>query len=409
MLKIFFSILFLFFASYICSVKSPAQQIPEPNQIVEQAWQGIKDTYFSPQFNLIKWEDLGKQIKEKKYSSVPEAYIGIQNLLVELNDPAVRFLTPQQTQFFFQEVTGAIHIGIGLAEMLSVDLNEKTGKITIVTPIPNTPAAKLGLKPNDVIVAIDGEKTDKMKLAEAVSKLRGAKDTFVKLTILRQGKNFDLKLKRETISPFTPAVFSELTEFQGKKIGYLAIYQFTQNSGNEAREAVADLIKKGAHTFVLDLRNNPGGAITAAQETSGIFLGQKPIALTVGKNGKTELVGIGEKLTDKPLAILINEGTASAAELVAVGLQSQKRAKIIGTKTFGKALIHGLTSLADGSALVVTISHLETLEGKKILGEGITPDVLQPMKESPILLPEKVKPASIKDLQFMRGISLRQF
>lgn len=403
-MKLFIVILLLLSSLHICNTASFGSQ-DELNQIVEQAWQAVSENHFGATFNEIKWRKLRERLKAKKYASTAQAYAEIRSLLSRLDDPSVRFLTPEQTAAFLPEVTGASHIGVGLAEMLSVDVNERTGEIVVVTPIPHSPAARAGIKPADVLTEIDGVRTKNLSLAEIVSRLRGGQQgSDVKITLSRKGKSINISLRRELIPAINPAVEAELKEINGRRIGYIMLYQITETSGREVRQAVGALTEKSATSFILDLRNNPGGSLVAAREIAGVFLGSKPIALIADRKGKDKLTASGEMLTDKPLAVIVNEGTASAAELVALGLQSNNRAKIVGTKTFGKALIHGLNPLSDKSAIVVTTGHLLSLNGEELLGKGVTPDTLIEMNDSPVLNPANLKPASEVDKQFMRAI-----
>lgn len=166
-----------------------------------------------------------------------------------------------------------------------------------------------------------------------------------------------------------------------------------------------DLSKQGVDAFVLDLRNNPGGDVSAGKNIAGIFLGNKPIATVFGRGGKiTQMIAEGNKLTDKPLSVLVNRGTASMAEVLASGLQENQRAKIVGVTTFGKILIQSLENLPDKSALTIPIGKIRTLKGREILNKGITPNVIVDLNLSPILNSHKIEPTSQQDLQFQKAI-----
>jgi carboxyl-terminal processing protease len=259
---------------------------------------------------------------------------------------------------------------------------------------------RAGLKPGDIIEAIDGLSTEGLSLAESAAKLRGEAGGWVKLRVRRGGKIFDVNLRREIIPAITP-VRSSLKISRGKKFGYIALNQFTAESANQMREAVKDLLQKGAGGFLLDLRNNPGGLVNICQQIAGIFLGNKTVAFVSSKGTRQELVSTGEQMTDKPLVVIINEGSASAAEVLAAALQSNKRAALVGARTFGKGLLHFPRPLADGSALLVTAGKLLTPEGRDILNEGIPPEVAAP---SPVI--DSTKAASSNDVQYARALGI---
>jgi carboxyl-terminal processing protease len=374
--------------------------------LVDSAWTAINTQYLDATFNGVDWPGLRHELLAKDYFAKQEAYAAIDMMLKRLNDPATRFLTKEQFAAMLAEFSGGSLEGTGLIELLCVDINEQTKKLTVVTPLPNTPAAQIDLHPRDEIEAIDDVPTAGMSLADAMRRLRGSKGTLVKLTIRRQGKTFAVNLRREAIAPSSP-VQAFMREAQHQKIGYVALQQFTPSSGQEMRQAIAGLAKDGASGFVLDLRNNPGGFVPACQEVAGIFLGQKPIAKVLGRGSNlTDLSAQGEKLTDKPVVVLVNEGTASAAEVVAGVLQDEKRAIVVGTRTFGKGLVHDAQQLADSSALMITGGRLRTLKGRDILNDAIMPDEVVAAPESPILNPSRGEPASHQDVQYLRAVEI---
>lgn len=378
--------------------------------IVEEAWKAVTENFYDTTFNGNDWALVRQELLTREYPTKQEAYAAIHGMLARLNDPATRFLTPEQFTALIGDFSGQSHSGVGLLELLSIDLNEKTKKITIVTPIPDSPAARAGLRPGDQVEAIDGISTANLSLAEATAKLRGEKETPVKLSILRGSKKLNINLKREVIPPSAPAMRTLVREYGGSKIGYIALSQFTQTSGREMRKAVEELLQSGVDRFLLDLRNNPGGAVTACQEIAGIFLGQQSVGWTQGREGKsTELLArasVTDRLIDKPLVVLINQGSASAAEALAGALQSHRRAKLVGTKTFGKGLIHLPRPLPDGSALIITIGRLKTPSGRDLLNKAIEPDVAVESADSPALNPSRKIVATFQDAQYLSAIKL---
>lgn len=385
-------------------LSTPSRASADFAPLVQSAWQAIRDSYYSPSFDLKAWQKLKSRLVATRYASREEAHTAIRSLLAHLDDPAVRFLTEQQAAAFMNEVSGAAHSGVGLAELLSIDTHEITRQITIITPIPNSPAARAGLSPGDVIASINGASTDGMGLADVATRLRGDAGRDVRLQIVRGNDSLQVTLRREPIQ--LPIVHTRLKEVDGRKIGYLAIHQFTEAAGREARLGIERLLRQGAAAFVLDLRNNPGGALPPTFDAAAIFLGEKPIALLSTRDGTSELSARGDFVTDKPLAVLINEGSASAAEVLASALQSHGRATLVGTQTFGKGLVHGLETLSDQSALIITRGHVSTLDNREILVQGVKPDVPVSMEHSPILGFAPIEPASANDVQFQKAAVL---
>ena len=363
-------------------------------QLVDEAWQVVADNYVDGKFNSVDWQQVRTEISQ--YATSEAAYAAIRSMLRQLDNPATRFLTPEQFADFRAEDSGQTHIGVGLPEVLSLDINE-TRQLIIVTPLANTPAADAGIQPGDRVLAIDGVATEGMDLGAAAARLRGKEGSTVKLTLQRSNHIFETMLKREEIAPAVPAV--EVRRREGDQIGYIMLKQFTESSPEQMHDALVSL--SDADVLVLDLRNNPGGSPLAAGEIAGFFLGDVEIGKAIARVDLPPLRPSSSQMTQQPLAILVNEGTASAAELLASALQDYERATIIGTTTAGKGLIHSIHPLADGSALVVTLGYLYAPEGRD-LRAGIEPDVVV-RTASPLLDPAS-EPASDTDLQYLEAL-----
>ncbi|MEW6209083.1 MAG: S41 family peptidase [Acidobacteriota bacterium] len=394
----------------------PSAEHPQEDfkRLVDEAWKTIDETYYDSTFNNQNWPRVRAELLARNYSSRQEAVAAIREMIKRLDEPATRFLTRDEFAALLNDFSTDQHAGIGLKELLSVDINERTRRLTVVTPLPESPAARARLRPGDIIEAIDGLPTAGLSLAEAAAKLRGEAGTGVNLRVRRGRKIFDLPLRREIIPAITPVrsfmkVLSPVRALedisQRKKIGYIALRQFTAEASSQMREAVKNLLQKGADGFLLDLRNNPGGLVDACQQIAGVFLDKKLIAYISSKGARQELAATGERMTDKLLVAIINEGSASAAEVLAAALQSNKRASLVGARTFGKGLLHFPRPLADGSAMLVTAGKLLTPDGRDILSEGILPDVPEP---SAVI--DSTKAGSSEDVQYARalGILLRE-
>ena len=369
-----------------------------PKQLVTEALQIVEENYTDGSFNGLNWQQVKTETLSRQYATLEEAYRAIESVLNRLGNPATRFLTPEQFTGFSAENSGKEHIGVGLPEVLSLDYDNR-GRLRIITPIPDSPAAEAGLQTGDLLNAIDGVSTNNLSLAEAAMKLRGAEGSTVNLTLTRDGSTFDVELKREKIEVGT-TVSSKLIDVDDTQIGYIYLGQFLDSSVPEMKQAIANLQETSA--LILDLRNNPGGSILATVEIAGFFLGEAKIGTAATRVNLPPLNSTQMQLTQQPLVVLVNQGTASAAELLAGSLQDYRRAIVIGTPTVGKGLIHSPTPLADNSAIVVTLGKLFTPNGRDILTSGIEPDI-SIATASPLLDPN-IESASSEDTQYLKAV-----
>jgi len=263
---------------------------------------------------------------------------------------------------------------------IGIEITIKDDLLTVVTPIEDTPAWKAGLKPKDRIVKINNELTRNITLTEAVKKLRGNPGEPVNITVLRESekKILEFKLTRDIIKIKDIADARIITDH----IGYIKLIEFKEITSRDMDAAIEKLQKQGMNALIIDLRNNPGGLLTAAINVTEKFIEKgKLILYTKGrKESQSErfMSHNRKPILDMPLAILINEGSASGSEIVAACLQDYKRAIILGTKSFGKASVQSIIPLSDGSALRLTTSKYYTPSGKVIHEKGVTPDIEVP-------------------------------
>jgi carboxyl-terminal processing protease len=261
---------------------------------------------------------------------------------------------------------------------LGMTIEEENGLPQILAPIDGTPAAKSGIEPGDLIVQIDGQPTDGMPLDDVVSRLRGKIGSTVTITIQRNDqKPFDLALTRETVN--VPSVKWVL---EANKIGYARISSFDDDTQKEMLDAIAELQRKaGGHLngFVLDLRDDPGGELDAAIDVAGDFLDGGTIVVTRGRepedNHAYTASRAGDRIKDVPMVVLINGASASAAEIVPGALQDYHRAKLMGTRSFGKGSVQSIIPLGNGGALRLTTALYYTPKGRSIQGIGLQPDI----------------------------------
>jgi carboxyl-terminal processing protease len=296
---------------------------------------------------------------------------GAINGMIKTLDPHSAFMTPEIYKELEVETQGRFG-GIGIEITILKDV------LTVVSPIEDTPAFNAGVKAGDQIIKIDGKSTKDITIMEAVKKMRGPKGTKVTITIMRENmtKSKDVILTRAIIQ-----VKSVKAKTFEDKIGYIRIASFNERTADDLRKALKDIGEK-VHPMkglVLDLRNDPGGLLIQAIEVSDMFLKTGVIVSTRGrtKNMETKTMARdnGNEITC-PIVILVNEGTASAAEIVAGALQDNGRALIIGTRTFGKASVQTVIPLEDGSALKLTTARYYTPKGRSIQAEGIKPDII---------------------------------
>ena len=296
---------------------------------------------------------------------------GAINGMIKSLDPHSTFMTPEVYKELEVETQGRFG-GIGIEITILKDV------LTVVSPIEDTPAFNAGVKSGDQIIKIDGKSTKDISIMEAVKKMRGPENTKVTITIMRENmaKPKDFVLTRAIIQ-----VKSVKVKTFDDNIGYIRIASFNEKTADDLRKALRDIGKKvrPVKGLVLDLRNDPGGLLTQAIEVSDMFLKAGVIVSTRGRTKNMETKAMarnnGNEITC-PIVVLVNEGTASAAEIVAGALQDNGRALIIGTKTFGKASVQTVIPLEDGSALKLTTARYYTPKGRSIQAEGIKPDIL---------------------------------
>ncbi|HEV8617502.1 MAG TPA: S41 family peptidase [Methylomirabilota bacterium] len=292
-------------------------------------------------------------------------------------DPHSSFLDPESYKEMQVETSGSFG-GLGIEITLKDDI------LTVVSPIEGTPAYKAGLHTGDRIVKIDGLVTKDMQLPDAVKRMRGKPGTKVTISVVREGwtepKDFDII--REQIR-----VQSVRTHNLGDGVEYLKLRQFQEQSPHDLEAALDRFSKEGMKALILDLRNNPGGLLTAAVEVSEKFVDDgKLVVYTEGRvrNQNMRFSAHAKKgYASMPMVVLVNQGSASASEIVAGALQDWGRAMIVGTQTFGKGSVQTIIPLSDGSGLRLTTAKYFTPKGRSIHGKGITPDIVVEVPKEP--------------------------
>lgn len=307
---------------------------------------------------------------------------GAASGMVKTLDPFSQFMDPDLHKDIKTETEGQFG-GLGIRIGMREDW------LTVITPLPGTPAFRVGVHPHDRIIKIEGESTKGLSLVEAVKKLRGKPGTKVNVTVAREtgpeGKKewttHDFAIEREIIK-----IQSVQSRMINGNVGYLRIIEFSAHTADDVRQSMAKLKKEGASSLVLDLRNNPGGLLTSAVDVASFFLGDsKLIVYTQGRHPESRQdfrAGPRASFGGIPMVVLVNGGSASGSEIVAGALQDHRRAVILGDKTFGKASVQSVIPLSDGSGLRLTVAKYYTPAGRSIQRDekkdtgGIAPDIL---------------------------------
>lgn len=323
------------------------------------------------------WSSLKKSyIDTDKLDVQKEVYGAIGGMVNSLGDPYTVFMNPDETNSFHQSLGGELE-GIG------AELTVQDGLLMVISPLKGSPAEKAGLLPGDYVYLVDGKPTSDMTLFDAITAIRGAPGTSVELTIIRKDMKDPIvvKITREKIN--VPSVELEYKD----NIAVLNVSQFGDNTYAEFEEAVSQLLLKPADGLVVDLRLNGGGYLeTSVQMLSEFFKDEVKAVIVKRRDQENEIMltkGNG-KLTDVKMVVLINEGSASASEIVAGALQDYKRAVIMGVKSYGKGSVQELSTLSDGSSLRMTIAKWYTPNDRTIDHTGITPDTVVEMESSKI-------------------------
>ena len=366
-------------------------------EVIDHVWQIVYRDFLDSngKFQKSNWINLRKEVLSKTYSDSNEAYDAIRDMLSNLDDSYTRFLEPKEFNQMRIDTSGEL-TGVGI----QIVKDKASDDLIIISPIEGTPAFDAGIKARDKILSIDDISTEGMNIEEAVKLIRGQRGTKVKLEILRGSQSFFKTLSREKIE--IKSVSSKVNQSKnGLLIGYVRIKQFNANASKETRDAIKDLETKKVAGYVLDLRSNPGGLLESSIDISRHFINKGVIVSTVSKDGLKETKkGNGQALTKKPLVVLVNEGSASASEIVSGAIKDNKRGKLVGKKTFGKGLVQSMRTLVDGSGLTVTVAKYLTPNGTDINKSGIIPDIEVKMNINPILQREI---GTRKDKQYKAG------
>ena len=374
MLKKVFSIALIasLWIGSLCWFAPDAMAFTDEQKLLLQSWRIVNQSYLDETHNHQNWWKLREKYVKKPLRDREETYQAIEEMLATLDDPFTRLLRPEQYHSLQVNTSGELS-GVGL----QININPQTKLIEVISPLAGSPAEAAGIQPRDSILEIDGVDAKSITLDEAAAMMRGATGTKVSIRVqsaldkAAEPRNVEIVRDRITLNP----VYTALDTDTDKKVGYVRLNQFSANAAKEIAHGVDSLEQQGAEAYILDLRNNPGGLLQAGVEIARMWLDNGTIVYTVNRQGALgSFDSNSEVLTSDPMVVLVNQGTASASEILAGALQDNERALLVGEKTFGKGLIQSLFELPDGAGLAVTVAKYETPNHTDINKLGIMPD-----------------------------------
>lgn len=353
------------------SAASPVSLEDNPKGIVDEVWQLVNYEFIDKDFNHHDWLKKREELLSRTYANRSQAYKAIRQALKDLGDPYTRFLAPEDFAALTNQTSGELS-GIGV----QIALDKRNSQLVIVDTFKNSPARSADLKQGDRILRIDGKPTALMTLQQASEAMTGEVGTDVSLQVLRSGKGvFEVTLKRIQIE--VPSVSYAVKNEEALKVGYIKLDEFSSHAVEQMQEAIQSLDRENVTGYVLDLRGNPGGLLFASVDIARLWMQNGAIVNTIDRRGgDRKFSANGTAITSRPLVILVNEGSASASEILAGALKENGRATLVGTTTYGKGTVQSVHSLTDGSGLAVTIARYYPPSGTDINHKGIAPNIV---------------------------------
>lgn len=348
----------------------------QPCDLYDAVWRLINIRYVDQTDNMQDW-NYWRHKYDKYIKTDEDSYVAIDTMIASLDDPYTKFLDPKE----FAEETSSIK---GSLKGIGVQIAVKDGKLMVIAPVEDSPAEKAGLKADDEILEINSESTKGISIDKAADKIRGEEGTTVTLLVKRKDeiKTYNIVRKEIELKSVSTKIPNDVKLYDD--IGYIRLSSFI--SKNAAKEFENLLIQsKDKKGFIIDLRSNPGGLLTNAIYISDLLLPRGIIVSTVDRDGYKETQKAkGTCITNKPLVVLINKGSASASEIMSGALKDNKRAVILGEKSFGKGLVQEINRLPNNSGVNITIQKYLTPNGTDINKKGIEPDIVVELSEDDI-------------------------
>lgn len=356
--------------AFVLMIASPmATMADSPAELYDNVWRLINTKYVDVSDNSQIWTRWRNKY-QNKLETPEDAYVAIETMLTSLNDPYTRFLDPKE----FAEETSSIK---GSLKGIGVQIGLKDGNLVVIEPVVGSPADKAGLQADDRILEINGVSTKGISIEKAADQIRGEIGTNVKLLVKRKDSELTFNVTRAEIEVKAVTTKPPIDVKVPDDIQYIRLSSFiSKNASSEIRDIlVKSRDKKG---YILDLRSNPGGLLSNAVIMSRMFLRPNEVIVsTVDRYGYKETVkSSGGKITNKPLVVLINKGSASASEIFSGAMKDNHRATIVGEQSFGKGLVQEINKLPDDAGVNITIQRYLTPSGNDIHKKGITPDVV---------------------------------
>lgn len=380
----------VFASGFYVGLKTPAESkitgILGVNPQINSNREEVDFSQFWQAWNIAE----GKYVDIDKIKRQEMVYGAIVGMVKSLGDPYTVFFPPEETKIFQSEIKGEFE-GVGM------EIGMRREVLTVVAPLKDTPAEKAGIRAGDKILKIDEDVTTEMTVEQAVRRIRGPKGTKIKLTILRNGEDESRAIEIERGLIKIPVIDTETKQIVTAKSGektekdlgdifVIRLYNFSENSPSGFRNALREMIEKNKSKLIIDLRNNPGGFLEAAVDIASWFLPQGEVVVKEDFGGRADPIIHRSRgynvFKDTPIVILINQGSASASEILAGALRDYGKAKLIGERTFGKGSVQELVPLGADTSLKVTIAKWLTPKGQALSEGGLAPDIeIKPTKE----------------------------
>jgi carboxyl-terminal processing protease len=393
------SLVFLFclspcLRSNIFAIDQQSAQPTTPDDVIQTVVDAIQKHYLNAKANPL-WNISRDTLQAGKYKDVAEALQAVQKQMPYMEDTELNLLTPDEVATLQAEALGQ-KVDLGLSDFC-LDAQVETGRARVVTAIVGSPAMKAGIEPRDIIVSINGKHTSDLSHEQVVDTLHAPAPEGIKLELERGERTLTTVLQPS--SEKVDVLQSAKKNVSGKNIGYLRIALFTPDVAQQASDALTKLEQGGVDGYVLDLRNNPGGFLNSARKIAALFTAGT-LGFELRGNGQKEPVEEkGAPVTKKPLAVLINGGTASAAEFLAGALQGTHRGALVGEQSYGRGRAQRFVFIANGYGLQIPSVELLTSDGHGIKGKGLAPDV---EVKQPQLLESEI--AGPHDKQFLKAV-----
>jgi len=387
-----------FFAlvTLVCLLNQPAQgRRSQPQEMYRRAWQLVKDNYHDPTFAGQDWSCWEHKF-DQRLKTERDAYSAIQKMLASLKDPYTRFLDPKA----FQDENDAIDakiVGIGINLQQSRDQK----RLLVTRTLEESPAEQAGMRSGDEIISIEGRSAVGLTPEQAAERIRGPAGTPVRISIVRNQETREMEITRQEI-----AIHAVKYRILENNIGYIQLSTFISNdAAREFRRALGAL--QSTDALIIDVRDNPGGLLSNALEIADMLLEGGTIVSTVGRNGKHTDMSSGDPLTRQAIVVLVDEDSASASEIVAGALQDNRRAIVVGQKTYGKGLVQEINKLPGGAAVHITVSKYLTPSGSDINTIGIVPDITVDNSEEQVKVAVRYIQEKVASLQPIHTTALK--